>query len=533
VDIAQLGLAVDSSQVAQGAQKLDTLTESAKRAETAAGNLGRGTTAASAGAKQLAGAAEAEARALTVATAAANMNSRAVELNGAATRAAAMQQRNLVFQLNDTVVSLASGMSLQMVALQQGSQIFQNGIGNAFKSLGGLATGLVTKFAPFLPLVAALGVGIASVTTEINRGQKTAVSWTDVLQGSFSLLADGVYREAKPALNWLAGVWDVISQRSAASINGLIQNVVLAYRDIKTQWSYLPNALGEITIETAQNVLNAIADMLTKNKAQIVANLMSLGSAMGPIFGSAMTGAGSAIQALPAFTAPKLDNPYTGATNKLQSELTQNRTDVYGTDYIGAIGDRARKLALAATETAADKASKAVKGLADKGFAPLTQATNDFADAAKSAFSNLGTGIMDAFKKGGNVAMNILDMLLGKVGDFGTSLLNSGLNALLNGAISGLTGGATGGAWGSGLWGSAIFKAGGGAVSGRGTGTSDSVPAMLSNGEFVVNARSASAFGPLLEAINRGIVPRLSGGGFLGAPGGESGVEFNGAVALT
>lgn len=42
----------------------------------------------------------------------------------------------------------------------------------------------------------------------------------------------------------------------------------------------------------------------------------------------------------------------------------------------------------------------------------------------------------------------------------------------------------------------------GGHVSGPGTSTSDSVPAMLSNGEFVVNARATSMFPDLLETIN-------------------------------
>jgi hypothetical protein len=42
----------------------------------------------------------------------------------------------------------------------------------------------------------------------------------------------------------------------------------------------------------------------------------------------------------------------------------------------------------------------------------------------------------------------------------------------------------------------------GGRVSGAGTSTSDSIPAMLSNGEFVVNARATSMFPELLETIN-------------------------------
>ena len=53
----------------------------------------------------------------------------------------------------------------------------------------------------------------------------------------------------------------------------------------------------------------------------------------------------------------------------------------------------------------------------------------------------------------------------------------------------------------------------GGRVSGAGTGTSDSIPAMLSNGESVINARSTAMFAPLLSAINQlgGGVPFMGG----------------------
>jgi hypothetical protein len=48
------------------------------------------------------------------------------------------------------------------------------------------------------------------------------------------------------------------------------------------------------------------------------------------------------------------------------------------------------------------------------------------------------------------------------------------------------------------------YKAAGGMVSGPGTGTSDDVPIMASNGEFVVNAKAAQAHRGLLEALNSG-----------------------------
>ncbi|MBQ9093280.1 MAG: phage tail tape measure protein [Prevotella sp.] len=50
----------------------------------------------------------------------------------------------------------------------------------------------------------------------------------------------------------------------------------------------------------------------------------------------------------------------------------------------------------------------------------------------------------------------------------------------------------------------------GGKVTGPGTGTSDSIPAMLSNGEYVMTARATKLYEPLLAAMNevgKGVVP--------------------------
>jgi hypothetical protein len=56
----------------------------------------------------------------------------------------------------------------------------------------------------------------------------------------------------------------------------------------------------------------------------------------------------------------------------------------------------------------------------------------------------------------------------------------------------------------------------GGFVSGPGTSTSDSIPALLSDGEFVVNARSTQLFKPLLTAINdAGALPQFAVGGMV------------------
>lgn len=60
----------------------------------------------------------------------------------------------------------------------------------------------------------------------------------------------------------------------------------------------------------------------------------------------------------------------------------------------------------------------------------------------------------------------------------------------------------------------ATKRATGGIVRGPGTETSDSIPALLSDGEFVINSRSTRAFQPLLSAINDfGLQPTFAMGG--------------------
>lgn len=64
--------------------------------------------------------------------------------------------------------------------------------------------------------------------------------------------------------------------------------------------------------------------------------------------------------------------------------------------------------------------------------------------------------------------------------------------------------------------------ASGGPVRGPGTGTSDSIPAMLSNGEYVVRASEAGKHLHLLEAINAGRLARFADGGRVSGRGGRT-----------
>jgi len=83
-----------------------------------------------------------------------------------------------------------------------------------------------------------------------------------------------------------------------------------------------------------------------------------------------------------------------------------------------------------------------------------------------------------------------------------------------------------------------LGHAGGGLITGPGTGTSDSIPARLSAGEFVVNAAAVQQIGlPALSIINRGLyvpgirsvdsIPRFAEGGLVQTGTRSDGVDVN------
>jgi hypothetical protein len=141
----------------------------------------------------------------------------------------------------------------------------------------------------------------------------------------------------------------------------------------------------------------------------------------------------------------------------------------------------------------------------------LEQATNLAQDFASGFISDLRAGKSAA------------DALTDAFGNLADELINMALKSAISGIFGAFTGGAGAGLGGAlvssavGLFHNGgfvrpIHLAPGGPVRGAGSTTSDSIPAMLSNGEFVVNAKAASRFGPMLESINSG---RFAAGGFV------------------
>lgn len=133
---------------------------------------------------------------------------------------------------------------------------------------------------------------------------------------------------------------------------------------------------------------------------------------------------------------------------------------------------------------------------------------NSMQQYGNSLAKDFASGISDwitGTKSFGDVMRSVLDSLIQK-------LIQAAMYALI---IASVTGGSFKAnffkAFGKGF-------ATGGSVDGPGTGTSDSIPAMLSNGEYVLNAQAVDRLGvPFLNGLNTGRLRGFASGGLVGS----------------
>ena len=135
----------------------------------------------------------------------------------------------------------------------------------------------------------------------------------------------------------------------------------------------------------------------------------------------------------------------------------------------------------------------------------IQQTSNQLAKDFSSAITDWITGA----KSFGDAMKSVLQQLI-------SQLIQAALYATIVAACTG------GGGGFAARWKDAFGKAfaSGGSVAGPGTGTSDSVPAMLSNGEYVLNAQAVDRLGvPFLNGLNTGRLRGFASGGLVGSSG--------------
>jgi Mg2+ and Co2+ transporter CorA len=160
--------------------------------------------------------------------------------------------------------------------------------------------------------------------------------------------------------------------------------------------------------------------------------------------------------------------------------------------------------ALASTEAQALRTNQAFSQMSSQISNDLTSNLADIATGSVTAaqgFSNMAASILKDIEQM-IIKITVVEPLMRA---FQQSFTGTG------GFLAGLFGGSTTSPAAA-LAGGTAALAVGGYVSGPGSPTSDSIPARLSNGEFVVNAEATSGHRALLEAINNGSIGYAEGG---------------------
>ena len=137
VDIASLAIEINTRDVARAEEALDDLARAGGRAESAADDVRDSMRSVGESAGRAGAAAAAAAGGLDRVSAASRRQADIMQRAGLSAGQYEQAMRMLPMQLTDVAVSLASGMPLWMVAIQQGGQVRDSfgGIGNAARAV--------------------------------------------------------------------------------------------------------------------------------------------------------------------------------------------------------------------------------------------------------------------------------------------------------------------------------------------------------------------------------------------------------------
>lgn len=277
--------------------------------------------------------------------------------------------------------------------------------------------------------------------------------------------------------------------KSALSKENLAR--ISAYNEAKTTMQAYYDATTEAHMSFKERMTNAITD--SQNSFQ-------------NFFSDVLTMQTSFVDGMGELLNNLFDNIVNQITAGWAASITQGALSFLmpGNGNNGGSGDGAGGDQLANFGTALDAATGSVNGLgAGVG-------------AANGAIGT-GTSLMGAY----NGIQSLITGTTKPAEGAATTAVTAALTALATAATSAsiaLSAMSASSGFGFGFFakGGVVKAAGGGSIVGAGTGTSDSIPAMLSNGEYVLTAAAVNRLGlPFLDKLNAGDFPGYAEGGLV------------------
>jgi hypothetical protein len=440
-DFARLVLVADSSQMTVAAKAIDQVGVSADRTEA------------------------------KVESAAVGM-SRAMTTVAASSKMAAMQQRNLVFQLNDVAVSLASGMNPLMVLAQQGSQIAtiygpeEGGVRRALSETGKMALTAAQGIGRFalahpaaIAAAAAFGLGLRGMVNDLRAAGNETVSYGDLVIAIMQEIGSAIYTFVEPAVTaiggWVGAALDWTAAQFKSWGNLIIQTALGTFEMVKAAVNSVPAAFVAAGGAAANGFIAAIEFMAREALVMVNGLIAKMNGILPDTMQLAFAPAPMDVQLARFDTS--------GAVESLKQQwldLDATVSEIVATDYLGKFGDaiKARALAneLKDVETAAGGAGRAVKAAADAAKDPwdglrtavkksgetMSESFKFAKEVARGFFADLRQGLLsgeNAWDALANAAANALDKIADKLFEMGSGNLFDWIFGLL-GAIPGFGG---------------------------------------------------------------------------------------------
>ena len=307
-----------------------------------------------------------------------------------------------------------------------------------------------------------------------------------------------------PGSGWLASaIWQ------ADTLAAKIWAAVIAWDAAQTTNPSVTRLPGGVDGLAAGDI--SLSQGHVTRRIPIAVSAGSSGTGGGTGGGGAASDSVSGLSAAAKKAMDDLDLALATINEKVQAGLMSTAEAV---DAVASAKDKTNN-DLAALIAQIDRLGPAGKAAAAELRLHLTGATDDLGRAVTDLSKSLSDGFAAPFKDfikgtidGATAFEKFGDTIIDKMLDIAAQQATTNFLEPLFGKILG--GGSGIGDWLMGAFGGGgnILKlAGGGPVSEPGTPTSDSIPALLSDGEYVVNAPAANLNRPLLDALNAGKAP--------------------------
>lgn len=423
----------------------------------------------------------------------------------------------VVVQITARMLPSLEAFSGQMVQASKDASLLQmvaDAITNSLKFVAAETALAVASFKRFGEEVTALWTSLKSIDW-LNLGASLAKTWETVnVEGQKTA---AVMSEVKKTV---ADMWNDVPtwESQALGIASMNKQVSL----LGAEWT---KAAAPIISsgEAAKNALQSFLDSQAKRTASQAAEAATVGKSVGEQaklrieYEAQAIALAKGIALTPALTAKitAAGNAAAAAAMKMQGANLVDQAAMPWDQRAQLIQQYTASMTLAGASS--EQLALMTAKIQFPAFSSASIAATDFG----MQIDNLATGAVES------LSSNLAALITGTksaaeafkafatslIADLAAMIVKMLIFKAIRTAIFGFADGGMVGGTGFSLSGTGGLFASGGFVSGPGTGTSDSIPAMLSNGEFVVNAQATRQFAPLLNAINSGQLPAFKDGG--------------------